>query len=98
MPSSLATELTNEKRTRLKAALKAGSKYVWCALKSARNAQRDAMRDKARELEKSLKLAPEQIEFRWRDQLTDLLNQHPQLAAVHLPAWGSAFADARPSR
>src|SRR5262249_25411613 len=88
-PAALRHEIRDPRHTELQDCLRRGHKYVWCALQHLSQGDRDAMEAAARAIEEELGLQPQQIEFRWNEALTPILNEHPNLIAAPLPGVAS---------
>jgi hypothetical protein len=76
----------------VRAALKAGRVYVWCAVHPVGQGKRDEMRAAADAIAAELGVSPDLIRFWWQDQLADEANRFPNLIPVHLPEVDTRWA------
>lgn len=87
-PSQLKKEILKQEREdhpKVREALLAGKKYVWCAVHPATQDQREKMREVATEIASELKFDANLIEFRWQDAITTVANNFPNVIPEHLP-------------
>ncbi|HYH66983.1 MAG TPA: hypothetical protein VD866_19970, partial [Urbifossiella sp.] len=78
----------------VRAALARGDVYVWCAAHPASHDVRDEMRAEGDRIAARLKVAADQIEFRWQEQLAVAATRLPNVIPVHLPDTSARWAGA----
>jgi hypothetical protein len=84
-PNKLRKEVLLQDHPKVREALTAGWKFIWCAVHAAGHDQREAMGRAADEIAQNLGVSRDLIDFRWQDRLVEEANRCPNVIAVHLP-------------